>query len=572
MDNERYFFGDDFFDNFRDTESSKDVVRWWYPNQMRYLLESVDNPDCLRLIAERLLVRRLLGVDALEAEWFPKVKDVAPFGAGTPSLQELFSPQAFYAFAFVPVSPRDNQGEPLLMRLYCVRGLSQRYIAPLEDLDVFATGERELSWFIAGVPQDRLGKGITGHSWRLAANLLACVVERRDCDTARNLATRFIVTGDVVCGKICPVEALKKPALADESQFANFKWIMPSENNMGIAKRKVEKPATLDAAYELVKGLQSAATEELFRAVRVPSFDGVRAQCKTFGADIYALDAKTRMSPIEMAAREIERVRKDAQRTNAKKEADEKELREIIVWLKQENADCATLFYQVAQMSDNALLEKCISEYPINAVDEYGQTAVDWALNAENWEAANKLHREGGVCNARFGGNRKIQEALEALCGGVRCGGRNWMGENEKARELIVRALDCGLPPDMEISGMSVEGQGDEARQMRMNGTLFGVAIEKNDIEIVKACLRNGANARTSCTVTVGVDAGHSRWVIAGAGAAGVQRLEDQLSEPNEHSRPGDPPTACEEILRLLETEWKEELEKNCKPDSAYTF
>lgn len=146
------------------------------------------------------------------------------------------------------------------------------------------------------------------------------------------------------------------------------------------------------------------------------------------------------------------------------------------------------------------------------------------------------------------------------------------MGENEKARELIVYALDCGLLPDMEISGMSVEGQGDEARQMRMNGTLLGVAIEKNDIEIVKACLRNGANARTSCTVTVGVDARHFRWVIAGAGAAGVQRLEDQLSELNECSRPGDPPTACEEILRLLETEWKEELEKNCNPDSAYTF
>ena len=62
-------YQNDFQYNPRETERSLYVVNHWYNPQVRYEYEDLphDSP-CLRIIAERLIVRRILGIETFDSE------------------------------------------------------------------------------------------------------------------------------------------------------------------------------------------------------------------------------------------------------------------------------------------------------------------------------------------------------------------------------------------------------------------------------------------------------------------------------------------------------------------------
>ena len=315
------FYKDDYIDNPRDTEGSNKVVRLWYDERVRYANEEIPDGQCMRLVAERLMVRHLLGIDALEMAYMAKASRSRPFGVNTPMLAELLMPGTFFAMGLVPLSPPGAHGRPIVARLYCVSGLANRHKLPLEGMDEVSL--QGFSWFLAGVPQVDLEKGVHGRSWLLVANLLVRIVARRDVKTARNLAKHYIVTGDVADGAIRRVEMLRKPELV--KQFDRFKWIIPKENDMDIPKMKIEKPATLDEAYLLIESMRSTATRSFFRFLREGNLDGVKEQCR-IGADLFAREEGTDLTCLEVVA--------DA-KSQLYAEKKEKKLRNIVlVWRK----------------------------------------------------------------------------------------------------------------------------------------------------------------------------------------------------------------------------------------------
>ena len=118
-----YFYKDDYIDNPRDTEGSNKVVRLWYDERARYADEEIHDDQCLGLVAERLIVRRLLGIDKLDMAYMSKASRAKPFGTDTPMLAELLMPGAFIAMALVPLSP---QGVRIIEDLDCVIALSSK--------------------------------------------------------------------------------------------------------------------------------------------------------------------------------------------------------------------------------------------------------------------------------------------------------------------------------------------------------------------------------------------------------------------------------------------------------------
>ena len=278
-----YLYKDDYADSPRETEWSEKVVRHWYDERVRYADEDIADSQCMVIVAERLIVRRLLGLDSLDMMYLPKAAHAKPFGHESPILAELLMPGVFVAMALIPLSPPGRQGRPIMARLYCVSGLPNCYSIALNGNE--ETVLQGFSWFLAGVPQTLLNKGVVGRSWLLAANLLSRIVKKQDVKTARNLAKHYIVTGDVSNGVIRRVEFLRKPELA--KQFDNFKWIIPKENDMDMPKRKIEKPETLEDAYQLIESMRSKATRSFFRFLRECNLAGVKDQYD-IGADIFA--------------------------------------------------------------------------------------------------------------------------------------------------------------------------------------------------------------------------------------------------------------------------------------------
>ena len=52
-DNRLYFYEDDFKEDPRGSEFSEKVVSSWLNKRRRYAVEDIDDPRCLRLVAER---------------------------------------------------------------------------------------------------------------------------------------------------------------------------------------------------------------------------------------------------------------------------------------------------------------------------------------------------------------------------------------------------------------------------------------------------------------------------------------------------------------------------------------
>ena len=488
-----YLYKDDYADSPRETEWSEKVVRLWYDERVRYADEDITDSQCMGIVAERLIVRRLLGLEALDMTYLPKTAHAKPFGHASPILAELLMPGVFIAMALIPLSPPGQQGRPIMARLYCVSGLPNRYRIALDGSE--ETALQGFSWFLAGVPQELLNKGVVGRSWLLAANLLSRIVEKRDAKTACNLAKHYIVTGDVSDGVIRRVEILRKPELA--KQFDNFKWIIPKENDMDMPKRKIEKPETLEDAYQLIESMRSKATRSFFRFLRECNLAGVKDQYD-IGADIFAREEKTDLTCLEVVASmkaQLYAAAAEDKKSDLKVdiEAFKEKLRkrfaaldEIDQWLRLQGADSSTMFYLMAVNRDEAGIVRCCEYTTINSCNENGNTAVDLALIGGDFEAAKLLHQHGGRPNPRLGANRKLASAVNDFCDPF-CTG------HAADNKLITNAIDVGFPSDTFIE--DPESDMKEPGRFHYGCTLYAAAVKYANYDILDACLRNGADA-----------------------------------------------------------------------------
>ena len=170
------FHRDDYKESPRRSESSEKVVRYWFDGRVVYDVETaVADEDCLGIIAERIVLRRLLGIGGGEKKHVPYVLDAKPFCGDGPKCAELLLSDVFVAMAFVPLTPPDLRGRPILARLYCVNGLSKRYFPSSLRADAVSDGKL-YSWFLTGLPDERLDAAIDGRSWLLAAELLLSLI------------------------------------------------------------------------------------------------------------------------------------------------------------------------------------------------------------------------------------------------------------------------------------------------------------------------------------------------------------------------------------------------------------
>lgn len=487
--------------NPQEPETSREVVRFWHNPQVRYKDEEFSleaRECCLRRVAERIVHRRILGLDGLETEHAKKAFRVEVFGKGSPLLSELLLPDVFVAMAFVPLTPGESSTNklPRLARLYCVSGLGGQKRLPFLE----GTNEPVLdkySWFIEGISDRERISGVEGRSWLLAAHILSKIVGRKDKKTACNLAKHYIVTGDVQGGgNICKVEMGRKEELASQKWFSNFKWIIPMENDMNIHKRKIEKPETLEEAYKLIESMRNTATKSFFRFLREGNLDGVKEQYK-IGADIYGREEKTDLTCLEVVAEEKAKLFTPAKKNedgsfvpeSAELEKYKQSVRESIGvyskidrWLRINGADAATMFYLLAKNEDEEGIIRNRERYSINACNEKGHTAVDIALIMGDYKVAKLLHKCGGLINSRWRANKRIVRCINVVS---ECSGYEYLSEEDN--EFLGNALGMGLSPDMEVSTV-------EDSINPIYGTLFGEAVINAHYKVAENCLKNGAD------------------------------------------------------------------------------
>ena len=478
--------------NPRDTEDSRIVASRWNGHADPYISGILDAQArdenelnaFFAITAERLLYRgKVLGfpIDenlALNAS----VQAARPFGSQGPTYAELSAQNVLIAAAFVPLTPGANNDDsvPVLARLYCVTGLDDHYDLPfLEGGD--ATGIKNCSWFVAGVKSEKLSKGIQGRSWLLAAHLLMRVLRRKDKATATNLAKSFIVTGDVDGDRISRVsigDMGRKMELGKITEFRSMKWIMPSENANGqeaAMKNRIEKPATLEEAYELIEHMSNRATRSLFRFLKASNLDGIKDEYKN-GADIFADDDETGKGALQIVSEGLSKAQEalcNDKNNTAKYDLTKRieSQKEILAWLQLQGLALANskTFYLLAKLGMAEALELFVDRFPINVHDEKGLTAVDYALLDKNWDVARQLHLHGGHCDSLARDNLPMARAIEKAVNG-----------DAETRSLVRHALSLGLVPDAQH--------------------LFTRAIMRGDGELVEACIKAGRDPNANLT------------------------------------------------------------------------
>lgn len=522
----------DLMRNPRDSEDSRIVASKWGNAMDAYLPEIPDasNTQYFNLTAERLLYRdKLLSlpIDKSLAEC-EAIQSARPFGPSSPNFAMLRVSSVRLAMAFVPLTPTGGNGKAILARFYCVAGLPEKNKPPFaeggdsSDIDKY-------TWFVAGVPAVFEGETLFGRSWLLAANLLMQVVNAKDTVTVRNLVTSFIVTGDVEGGSIKEVDMGRKPSLANIKEYRNYKWIIPMKNAnemTNIPSRKIEKPATLEEAYKLIETMQSKATCSFFRFLKESDLDGMKEQYD-IGADIYAIDQKTNRSPIEYISDKMCDLREDIGSVPllhkygplVKRDDWNKRLgllrgfencKAIRTWLQLNGANCAVPIYLLARLGNVQSLVDFIAQYPINAIDECGLTATDYALIAGDWSAAEKLIALGGVCDETGKKNSAIKAALETI---VHCSGKFMTTSHWKCLDF---AFSAGLPINTAVHFMdAIETKKGAIEELwRLQIPLIGLAIYDGNEELLKFCVDHGADVNEPMKVDFIEDGyEHDNWV-----------------------------------------------------------
>lgn len=475
MNHKICYHQDVFNEDPRRSEPSEDVVRYWLSPDVNYLPETqVVEHACRAIVAERVFLRlKILNVPANEQEHMALVSEARPFGAEGPTLAELMQPCVKTAMVFVPLTPAGGNDSPCLVRLYGVAGLPKAY-RPTELVDGGFPGAGDISWFLSGLPDAKIGKAIKGRSWRLAAEFVARIVTCGNSKMTEHLARHFIVTGDVVDGKIVPIEMGRKVELAKKGVFKDFKWIIPGENEMSeIGGRKIEKPSTLEEALELIETLQNKATRVFFEALHTGNLNQMKT-LHEMGADLFACDKSSGLMPLEIVGN---RIRKERQSQSGKLDT----FNEILSWLRANGADCALMFYMLAKVGLDDALKQCLRFWPIEARSADGLNATELALKYGDVKVARKLYSHGCKCRSNPPGDSFLSRAIE------RC------FNAEDSRQIVLNALAVGLSPYCAYIQSNFE-EYDGSMIYGFHTSLFGAALKVGDIDLVERCLKAGAD------------------------------------------------------------------------------
>ncbi len=541
--------------NPRESEDSRIVASKWGNPMDTYLPEIPDasNAQYFNLTAERLIYRsKLLSlpIDQTLAEC-EAIQSARPFGSRGPSFAMLCDASVRMAMAFVPLTPTGGDGKAVMARLYCASGLSSVYTPPFSEC-ADSVDINSYAWFVAGVPKEMAKKMIAGRSWLLAANLLMRIVEKHDAKTARNLATSFIVTGDVANGVIAKVEMGNKPKLADIKEFSNRKWIIPMKNEMNnVSIRRIEKPGTLDEAYALIESMQNKATRSLFKQLSRDgqiNSDDINDLLE-MGADptlviqselcnsLQIFDV-TSFRRIEVIIKEINKelvAIHSALKAKGFSEADYlrlidpmcQKINELSAVRKSAYDDVgrslsyyggiAQMFFLLAKSGEGDLIKQlCRSSFDIDACDCKGETALDFAERAKENSAKELLVSCGAKRRGRY-------EPYSDSIFSIICDPKGYFSDQNRieSNSFLHEALEHGLDPNFEFSYGSVnsvldyreaawsewENQFDvdglpscrgikyEYRRRRCTTTLLLEALYAGNEDLVRDCFKHGANA-----------------------------------------------------------------------------
>ena len=543
----------DLMRNPRDSEDSRIVASKWGNATDAYLPEIPDasNTQYFNLTAERLLYRdKLLSlpIDKSLAEC-EAIQSARPFGPSSPNFAMLRVSSVRLAMAFVPLTPTSGNGNAILARFYCVAGLPEKNKPP------FAEGGNspdinKYTWFVAGVPAVFEGEELSGRSWLLAANLLMRIVEKHDAKTARNLATSFIVTGDVANGVIAKVEMGNKPKLADIKEFSNRKWIIPMKNEMNnVSIRRIEKPGTLDEAYALIESMQNKATRSLFKQLSrdgqinsddindllemgadptlviqselcnslqifdVTSFRRIEFIIKEINKELVAIHSALKAKGFSEAEylRLIDPMCQKINELSAVRKAAYDDVGRTLAYY----GGVAQMFFLLAKSGEGDLVKQLCRSFDIDASDSKGETALDFAERAKENSAKELLVKCGAKRRGRY-------EPYSDSIFSIICNPKGYFSDDNRneTNSFLHEALENGLNPDFEFCYGSVNGAGDyreatwsewedqldedgfpscngkkfDCRRRRQTTTLLLEALYAGNEGLMRDCFEHGAN------------------------------------------------------------------------------
>ena len=468
----------------RISECSRIVVQKWGLHEDVYLAEipeiTVGNEtrckNYFSITAERFLYRSKilsLPIDTVLAG-SQMIQEALPFGNLGPDFITLCDTSVKMAMAFVPFTPTGGNDKAVLARLYCVDGLTTITQPPFsEGTDSHGIGK--FSWFVAGVPRVFEGETISGRSWLLAAHLLMKVITDRDGDSARNLVNRFIVTGDVVEGKVSPIDIGKKLDLATIPEYQSYRWILPRQNRKEYKTMKAEYPETLEDARELIRTMRNNATGALIQAAYAGN------NTKDAIASLMKCDADpSETSPdIGQNARQVfadavctevhsckKKIYDKLNECGLKNDCIGKLLDELIVsflgLMDRERimsyyGDVPQLFFMLAKAGRRDIVSSLAGIYDIDATDSTGATALDFAKEFDP-QVASLLEAAGA----------KRRGVFEVKCDKMRAAIWTLFSDDDHEKvgavQYIKEALNYGCSPNaiMEICVNEVDFIEDE--------------------------------------------------------------------------------------------------------------
>ena len=515
----KYSLCRDLMRNPRESEDSCIVASKWGCTVDVYLPEipEVSNIQYFNLTAERLLYRNKvlsLAVDNALAEC-EAIQVAHPFGEFGPGFASFNVPSVRMAMAFVPLTPNRSDDKAILARLYCVAGLPKDFKSPFSD-GTDLPGIGNYSWFVAGIPDKYAGVPLGGRSWLLAASLLMKVIDKNDLATAHNLSANFIVTGNVENGAIKEVEMGNKPKLAKINEYKNYKWIIPMKNAnemTNVSARQIEKPATLEEAYELIETMHNKATRSFFRFLKKFDFAGMQEQFD-IGADIFAEDSETSLLPVEFITTAIYLAENSKEGENGKRiyqrskiarhdikmpeELDRSFLtsaRRISEWLICQGACCAQTVYMLAKAGMFDAIAELATKYPIETRDGERCTAVDIALNNKEWEVARELYVRFGIkCDTTASRNKKLWAAIIKIDPNIlNLGVYDRVCFPSSDFILVKNAMEVGLMPESQLLLVDQDPTSHNYRD-EIRRTFFDHAISGGNENLVRLCLEKGAD------------------------------------------------------------------------------
>lgn len=456
----------------RDTESTDMVLVSWLQKVAPYDYERIPASEDNRaarayysITAERLFFRTQVWSDCTVPAAFLKDKRLlatSPFGAKSVPLAALLRDNVKAAMAYVPLVPEEGGGsrKPLLARLYCVSGLKGPFAHPFAEEG--PEGAVRYDWFLSGV--DTSVK-TSGRSWYLAAAILMKCLESGNPKTVRQkLAREFIFSGAVDArGDVDRVSLDGKLRLADIPEYAKLTWIVSHEQKGEVSGIRATPVRNVDRAYDRVINGMDRATRSLIDLVK-----GGTPENKL--ANIYSLlqDNADANLPNEeglcvrqMIMSNITRKIVELIRTPGLAERPTIDIQDAICskLAPEWDAEKASsyygndplLFFLAARSKNRKVMQFLKATMNINGVDRDGETALDFALDASDEEAAEFLREYGadkhGCYDIR---SKRVRDFL-----------RDPVGHVEGDRDFFHKAFEHNLDPFMETTfGKESDGKG----------------------------------------------------------------------------------------------------------------